>query len=220
MIKAIIFDFDGVILESADIKTEAFKELFSEHASKIKEIVDYHLLNGGISRYVKFRYIYEHILGMGLSKQEEEKLGERFSQIALEKMIRTPFVRGAQEFLERNKKRYQFFICSGTPETELLDIIRARKLGGYFKEVRGSPAVKIDIINAILRDHHLLKQEIIYVGDAQSDRIAAEKAGVVYIERIKDLIPKPGNSLWAIRDLSGLDDLLEKIENANLTEGN
>src|SRR3990167_3288293 len=125
MIKAIIFDFDGVILESADIKTEAFKELFSEYASKIKEIVEYHLLNGGISRYVKFRYIYEHILGMHLSKQQEADLGERFSQIALEKVIRTPFVRGAQEFLGKNKRRYQFFICSGTPELELLDIVRA-----------------------------------------------------------------------------------------------
>ena len=98
MIKAVIFDFDGVILESADIKTEAFKELFSQHASKLKEIVDYHLLNGGISRYVKFRYIYEHILGIDLSKQKEAKLGERFSQIALEKVICTLFVRGTGVF--------------------------------------------------------------------------------------------------------------------------
>ena len=30
MIKAIVFDFDGVILESLNLKAEAFKELYKE----------------------------------------------------------------------------------------------------------------------------------------------------------------------------------------------
>ncbi|GAF78578.1 unnamed protein product, partial [marine sediment metagenome] len=34
MIKAIIFDFDGVIVESSDIKTEAFRELFQDYPQK------------------------------------------------------------------------------------------------------------------------------------------------------------------------------------------
>ena len=108
----------------------------------------------------------------------------------------------------------------GYPESELLDIVRARKLGRYFKEVRGSPAVKIDIINAILRDYRLAKEEVVYLGDAQSDRIAAEKAGIVYIEREKDATVKPGNSPLVIKDLSSLDKIMEKIEKSNLTEGN
>ena len=59
MIKAIIFDFDGVLVESNHIKTEAFKELFQDYPQHLDEIVKYHVLNGGLSRYIKIQYIYK-----------------------------------------------------------------------------------------------------------------------------------------------------------------
>lgn len=76
MIKAIIFDFDAVIVESANIKTEAFKVLFADYPKKIYEIINYHLVNAGISRYVKLLNIYEHILGKDLPKDKEIELGK------------------------------------------------------------------------------------------------------------------------------------------------
>ncbi len=183
MIKAIIFDFDGVILESADIKTEAFAELFSGYLQKNKEIIEYHLVNAGISRYVKFRYIYEQILGQSLSKEKETELGRSFSQIVLQKVLNASFVPGAKEFLDTNKSRYQFFIASGTPEEELHNIIGSRGLKGYFKEIHGSPKRKTDIINDILNKHAFARNEVVYIGDAESDRRAAEETGVAFIER-------------------------------------
>ena len=42
MIKAIIFDFDGVLVESTQIKTEAFRNLFSKWPDKVDEMVRYH----------------------------------------------------------------------------------------------------------------------------------------------------------------------------------
>ena len=50
MIKAIIFDFDGVLVESAEIKTKAFEMLFSDYPDTIDDIVQYHKKNMGISR--------------------------------------------------------------------------------------------------------------------------------------------------------------------------
>ena len=52
MIEAIIFDFDGVILESADIKTNAFRTLFEKESPElINKIISYHFKNMGISRF-------------------------------------------------------------------------------------------------------------------------------------------------------------------------
>lgn len=70
MIKAIIFDFDGVIIESAEIKTDAFRTLFAGYPDMLPEIIAHHQKNSGISRYKKFRYIYEKILGQELSAQK------------------------------------------------------------------------------------------------------------------------------------------------------
>lgn len=215
MIKAIIFDFDGVIVESAEIKTEAFKELFADFPQKIKEIVHYHQVNAGISRYVKFQHIYEKILGKCLPKNTETELGRCFSQIVWQKILKAPFVAGAKEFLETYKNKYQFFIASGTPEEELLNIIKAKGLQGYFKEIHGSPKKKADIIVNIINNYNLIRDEVVYVGDATSDRIAAEQAGILFIERVPDLNPKL-DYLWKIKDLVILNEILEKIEKLTL----
>jgi len=198
MIKAIIFDFDGVILNSANIKTEAFRELFAGYPDKVGEIVRYHVLNGGISRYVKFRHIYEEILKKKFSKENEVELGRRFSEIALKKVLHASFVPGAKQFLDKNKGLFSFFIASGTPEKELKKIVQKRHLQDYFKELHGSPAKKEDIIADIMERHSLTRDEVVYVGDAESDRIAAEKANVKFIH--------------LINDLTGLDEILKKAD--------
>ena len=61
--RAIAFDFDGVLAESVDIKTRAYALLFKgEGDQSIRQIVDFHLKNGGISRFEKIRKIYNDIL--------------------------------------------------------------------------------------------------------------------------------------------------------------
>ena len=77
----IIFDFDGVILESVSVKTEAFRKLFSFAPEHIDEIIQYHKDNGGMSRYDKFRYIYKSILREDLTQQKFEELSEKFADI-------------------------------------------------------------------------------------------------------------------------------------------
>jgi HAD superfamily hydrolase (TIGR01549 family) len=210
MIKSIIFDFDGVILESADIKTDAFSELFARYPGKQKAIVDFHLANAGISRYIKFKHIYENILKEKLTEQKEKELGERFTEIVFEKILKAPFVSGAKEFLESNFTKYKLFIASGTPEEELFLILEKRDLKKYFAEVHGSPNKKSDIINNVMKKYGFEKNEVLYVGDALSDRKAAEATGVFFAER-KAGIDKDRLSSFVVKDLSNLTDAVNLL---------
>ena len=57
MIKNILWDFDGVILDSMEVRDWGFKEIFSSFdKSKVDLLLDYHRKNGGLSRYVKIRF--------------------------------------------------------------------------------------------------------------------------------------------------------------------
>ena len=183
MIKAVIFDVDGVILESVDIKTNAFGELFKRYPKHKTAILAHHHQHLGVSRYVKFRYIYERIFGLPLSKKEEQKLGKKFSALVLRKVLSAPFVPGARKFLQTNHMKYRFFAASGTPVKELKFILKKRKLSKFFKRIYGSPEQKISIVRDILAKEDLKKKEVVFVGDASTDLQAARKTGVHFILR-------------------------------------
>ncbi len=184
MIKAIIFDFDGVILESAVIKTKAFAEVVKDYpGDQAEAFVAYHMSHMGISRHVKFRYFIEEILGESYTEEKEKELADEFERIVYERVMRCPFVPGAKEFLERNYMKYDLYIASGTPDDEMHRVVEGRKLAEYFKDIYGSPLKKPEIIEMILADHGYSKEEVLFVGDANTDLNAANSMGVGFVGR-------------------------------------
>jgi phosphoglycolate phosphatase-like HAD superfamily hydrolase len=212
MIKAIIFDFDGVLVESAHIKTEAFRKLFSGWPDNVEDIVRHHNKNAGISRYVKFEYIYKYILKEPYTEEKSLELGREFSGIVLEEVRKAPFVEGAKFFLENASPELLLFIASGTPQDELEDIVKYKKINRFFKRIYGTPATKTNIINNILREYCLNKSQVVFVGDAESDIIAAKNTGVHFVFRIDSSnFELADNSINKIYNLTQLKERIRVI---------
>lgn len=213
-IKAIVFDCDGVILESTDIKTDAFRALFEKgHPDRVPEILDYHVHHMGISRHVKFRHICTEILGEAYTPQREARLAAEFSRLVFDRVLKCPVVPGTREFLRDQKGLRRLYIASGTPHEELEQILRRRRLLGCFERAWGSPAKKPDVIRHVLREGQFRKGEVVFVGDAESDWRAARETGVRFVRRMGSPAEwKLPPCRWGIRDLRNLSAVLRNIE--------
>jgi phosphoglycolate phosphatase-like HAD superfamily hydrolase len=183
-LKAIVFDFDGVILESAGVKTEAFCALYQDHGPDVvAQVRAHHLANLGVSRFKKFEWIAANVLGRPLSEAESAALGERFTALAFQRVLEVPFVPGAREALAQLGGRFSLFVASGTPQDELDEIVRRRGLAPSFREVHGTPREKPAILRDILRRHAWSCEQILFVGDGLTDHNAARETGVAFLAR-------------------------------------
>ena len=185
--QAIIFDFDGVLVESGDIKTQAFADLYQSYGETVVgKVVRYHSLNGGLSRYQKFQYFQQHFLEMPpLTQDEERELDRRFSKLVVEAVIASEPVPGANELIHKVSTRIPLFIASGTPEIELNNIVTRRGLKPYFIEVRGSPKSKQTLISEILSTHSLRPTSVLMIGDALIDYQSAQTNNVAFLGRVR-----------------------------------
>ena len=191
MIRAIAFDFDGVLVESVAVKTHAYALLFSDEKEQVvSQFIEYHNKHGGVSRFEKIRLFYKDMLHRALSEEHFQGLCSRFSQLVVDEVIAAPWVEGAKEFLAQNKYRYTFAIVSGTPEGELKEIVRRRGMGHFFDAVRGSPEDKVTLLAQVIAKYNLMPEEIVFIGDTVTDYLAAQELGIHFLWRcVSDQIP-------------------------------
>ena len=210
-IKAIIFDFDGVIAESVNVKTEAFSKMYAKYGSDIaKKVVEHHLSHGGISRFEKFKFYHKEYFGIELTNQQLQELANQFSELVVQKVIAAPYVPGALEFIQNNYKYYDLFISSGTPEDEIIEIMTEKKIDIYFNSIHGSPGEKTDHVKNIISQKDYGKDEIIFIGDADTDILAAKENDIPIVLRVHPYsnCNCDYNNLIKIENLINLVDVL------------
>ena len=123
MIKNIIFDYDGTIADSVNIKTEAFAKLYNSYGDQIvKKVIDYHLSNGGVSRFDKIKFFHNEYLGIQISKSELDMFSKRFSDIVIDKVINSPYIEVVFQFIKENYSNVQSFMLSNVGSGEDFDI--------------------------------------------------------------------------------------------------
>jgi phosphoglycolate phosphatase-like HAD superfamily hydrolase len=205
-ISVIVFDCDGVLLDSVDVKTRAFAALFAEHGPEAADfMVDYHLKHGGVSRYAKFAHFYRECLGREITEAESKALDKRFTAACLDALLKAPMIPGAREFLEANPGGRPLYVCSGAPELELYFIFDHMDLTGYFRAIYGSPTPKAENLARIVAVCGAPADAVLMVGDSGTDLDAALKVGT----RFLGIGEFPAPHDW-MPDLKGLAAYLEK----------
>ncbi|MFH4893836.1 HAD family hydrolase [Vibrio diabolicus] len=177
-----IFDCDGVILDSNQLKIEAMKnalEVYFPGQDLIDECVDYFRHNFGKSRFHHVAHFLDSILDI-----EEEQRGELerliladFSKQCRSLYLTAGLTPGFIAFLEQCKgKRY---VASGSEQSELRDVFVQRGLDVHFDGVFGSPRPKTELIQRILKQEQ--NTNAVMFGDAESDMLSAQQNHIDFV---------------------------------------
>ena len=177
----IIFDFDGVVINSHLTKTSAFYDVFKVYGKNIAlKAKKFHLNNIGRSRYFKFKFIFKNILRLKLTKKKIKILDEKFDFFLQKKIKKMTPSKSLTNFLRKKNQVWNLYISTGTPRAKIIKILKKKKLFEYFKKVYGSPSSKINHINKIIKNN----QKSIFIGDSFEDYRAAKQAKIKFILKI------------------------------------
>lgn len=163
-LKAAIFDWDGTITDSNNIKTEAFVELFQSACPQAAGYIrEYQQNRGGISRFEKFRHYIRHFFHREASAAELEDFGRRYAALCRPKLLNAPFIPGAVETLRKlSLEKIPVFIVTGSPATEIRELAATRNLLPLIHHIYGSPPTKDVLLAVLLAENRLVPEETVF----------------------------------------------------------
>ncbi|TVR97840.1 MAG: HAD family hydrolase [Rhodospirillales bacterium] len=212
-ISTVLFDFDGTLVETMDLKVAAFRALYAPYGEAIQDAAAARYLSGaGTSRLERIRSCHTTLLGEAPGDAEVKRLSDLFGAMVEDKVVAAPWVPGAESFLRDHGDALTLAIVSATPQEELERIIDRRGITGVFAGILGSPPDKTTLIHDIISSHWIDPGSILMVGDGRADHDAAAANGVHFVGRVRDGQPDPFPPGTAtVRDLWDLADHVERL---------
>lgn len=178
---SIVFDCDGVILDSNKVKTEAFRHAALPYGEAAAEaLVEYHVANGGVSRYRKFEYFLQSIAGVENSGSALDKLLQDYAKAVRNGLLGCTIAPGLDR-LRRRTPVADWFIVSGGDQAELRELFAERNIDEYFNGgIFGSPDTKT-VIFARESEAGNIRRPALFIGDSRYDHDAAVAAGIDFV---------------------------------------
>jgi len=179
--KTLVFDCDGVVLDSNKVKSDAFYKAalpYGENAAHT--LLEYHKNTGGVSRYKKFRYFLDSIVESELDGYGYEALLEAYANAVMQGMLECDVTHDIQTLREATKDK-KWLIVSGGDQEELRGIFKKRELDTLFDGgIFGSPDTKEVILEREISNTNI-ELPALFLGDSKYDREASLASGLDFV---------------------------------------
>lgn len=210
--RSIVFDCDGVILDSNRVKSEAFHSVATRFGADVADrFLAHHRAFGGVSRYVKFRFLVEELLGKGDAPELVDELLAAYAH-EIARGLAECAVAPRLSALRAASPGAIWSVASGGDQAELRALFARRRLSALFDGgIHGSPETKLDIVSR-LTSEGVVQRPGLFLGDSVYDWECASSQGLdfVFVAAWSEL---PDWRDWCgrvgVRSVATLADLLE-----------
>ena len=146
----------------------------------------------GLTRFEKFKYIYEKFLLKKYNDKIGKKLSNEFENLILFNISNSKLIYGIKKFLNDHSTDHIYYIASSAPTNEINIFLKTKKLSKYFKCVYGYPNKKTDAIKTIINNENVSLKKILMIGDTIIDYNAAKYAKINFlgITKNSNIFPK------------------------------
>ncbi|CAM2157938.1 Phosphoglycolate phosphatase-like HAD superfamily hydrolase [Paraburkholderia tropica] len=192
-IRAIAFDFDGVILDSVALKADLF---IASYPFPLKEqekraILAYQAAHGGVGRVKKFEHFERTVFGREPDSKVVATLATRYSSLLMERIQFCAELPGARAFLQRFEHKLSLHLVSGTSHEDLLRIVSDREMASFFQTVTGAPTGKVEAFTEIARATGIGFEQILAIGDSTTEYEAAKRLGMPFVGIVQESEDNP-----------------------------
>lgn len=188
VLRCVAFDFDGVLVDSNEVKRSAYFDIFEPLGSEGRRLVAQALASDRErDRYDVLREIVRHARAAALLATAEPedvlvaRYAEAYNNICEEHAVTCAEVAGAGEVLPRLASSHALYVNSSTPDEPLRRIVRKRGWQPYFRGVYGSQVPKLENLERVLSRERVPPDEAVFIGDREADRAAAQGTGWHFI---------------------------------------
>ena len=180
--KNIIWDFDGVLIDSSEIRIFAFREILKDYSlDKVNKLINFHKKNDGLSRYVKIDYFFSDIINQSLDNKKKASLLKEFGKICSTKLDNKKLlIKETLKFINTNFSQKNFHIASGSDNEELNRLCISLGINTFFNSINGSPEIKKNIVGRIILENNYIPKETCLIGDSVNDYEAALYNGIQF----------------------------------------
>ncbi len=172
MIEAIIFDYDGVILNSFASALETYQKICKYfQLPSPATIEDFRKIYG--YNYIECQY------NLGLKKKDFSKVSEIYKQEMSQKQDR--IFPGISRVIKKLAKKYKLYLVSSTYSTVVIPGLERFALKDLFENIYCGADQKIGksyLLNNILRENKYLPSEVLSIGDRTIDYKVANEVGL------------------------------------------
>ena len=187
--EAVVFDFDGTLVDSNEIKRRGFDHAFAEYTDRMEEIRAYCYGSNHTIRGEKFRHVTEKILGLEYTPELNERFHKRYAEFTTDGVVAAAEIPGAAVFV-RNLARLHPALLSSTPTAILVEILQRRGWGDLFDIVQGAPVNKLAWLRGLQAVVRCEPRQIVFFGDTDEDARSGAEAGCTFV-RVRAASPGP-----------------------------